>query len=104
MDAFSPCQGASVIPGLLSLLPLSLPHLPKSCRGRSRAHLQTTTISRARPFLRKTPTGFPNYHRITKARSSNTRHHIAKNSKLFELTEHGGSYQEYLKLTLAISR
>ena len=30
--------------------------------------------------------------------------HIAKNSKLFELTEHGGNYQDYLKLTLAIAR
>ena len=30
--------------------------------------------------------------------------HIAKNSKLFELTKHGGSYQEYLKLALAIAR
>jgi putative DNA primase/helicase len=30
--------------------------------------------------------------------------HIAKNSKLFELKANGGSYQEYFKLTLAISR
>jgi putative DNA primase/helicase len=30
--------------------------------------------------------------------------HIAKSSKLFELTEHGGNYQAYLKLTLAIAR
>ena len=30
--------------------------------------------------------------------------HIAKNSKLFELTENGGNYQDYLKLTLAIAR
>ena len=30
--------------------------------------------------------------------------HIAKNSKLFEQTKHGGNYQEYLKLTLAIAR
>lgn len=30
--------------------------------------------------------------------------HIASNSKLFELTEHGGNYQEYLRLTLAIAR
>ena len=30
--------------------------------------------------------------------------HIAKHSKLFELTVHGGNYQEYFKLTLAIAR
>jgi putative DNA primase/helicase len=30
--------------------------------------------------------------------------HIAKNSKLFELTGNGGNYQEYLKLTLALAR
>ena len=30
--------------------------------------------------------------------------HIAKNSKLFELTDNGGNYQEYLKLALALSR
>ena len=30
--------------------------------------------------------------------------HIAKNSKLFELSAHGGNYQEYLKLTFAIAR
>jgi putative DNA primase/helicase len=30
--------------------------------------------------------------------------HIADNSTLFELTEHGGNYQEYLKLTFAIAR
>jgi hypothetical protein len=30
--------------------------------------------------------------------------HIAKNSKLFELTDNGGNYQEYVKLTLALSR
>ena len=30
--------------------------------------------------------------------------HIAKNSKLFELTANGGNYQEYFKLTLAIAR
>lgn len=30
--------------------------------------------------------------------------HIAKHSKLFELTEHGGNYQDYLKLTFAIAR
>ena len=30
--------------------------------------------------------------------------HIAKNSKLFELTEYGGNHQEYLKLTFAIAR
>ena len=30
--------------------------------------------------------------------------HIAKNSKLFELTEHGGNYTEYFDLTLAIAR
>ena len=30
--------------------------------------------------------------------------HIANNSKLFELTKHGGNYQEYLKLSLAIAR
>jgi hypothetical protein len=30
--------------------------------------------------------------------------HIANNSKLFELTRHGGNYQEYLKLTFAIAR
>ena len=30
--------------------------------------------------------------------------HVAKNSKLFELTKHGGNHQEYLKLTFAIAR
>jgi hypothetical protein len=30
--------------------------------------------------------------------------HIAKNSKLFELTEHGGNHKEYVKLTFAIAR
>jgi hypothetical protein len=30
--------------------------------------------------------------------------HIAKNSKLFELTTNGGSYEEYLKLAFAIAR
>jgi hypothetical protein len=30
--------------------------------------------------------------------------HIAKNSKLLELTKHGGSHPEYLKLTFAIAR
>ena len=30
--------------------------------------------------------------------------HIAKHSKLFELTKHGGNYQEYLKLAFAIAR
>ena len=30
--------------------------------------------------------------------------HVAKNSKLFELTAHGGNYQQYLKLALAIAR
>jgi hypothetical protein len=30
--------------------------------------------------------------------------HIAKNSQQFELTEHGGNHQEYLKLTFAIAR
>jgi Family of unknown function (DUF5906)/Primase C terminal 2 (PriCT-2) len=30
--------------------------------------------------------------------------HIASNSKLFELTEHGGNYREYLRLALAIAR
>jgi uncharacterized protein DUF5906 len=30
--------------------------------------------------------------------------HIAKNSKQFELTKHGGNHQEYLKLTFAIAR
>ena len=30
--------------------------------------------------------------------------HIAKNSKLFELTGNGGNYQEYLKLALALAR
>jgi putative DNA primase/helicase len=30
--------------------------------------------------------------------------HIAKNSKLFELTQHGGNYQEYFNLSLAIAR
>ena len=30
--------------------------------------------------------------------------HIAKNSKLFELTGNGGNYQDYLKLALALSR
>ena len=30
--------------------------------------------------------------------------HIAKNSKLFELTKHGGNNSEYYKLTLAIAR
>ena len=30
--------------------------------------------------------------------------HVAKNSKLLELTKHGGCYQDYLKLTLAIAR
>lgn len=30
--------------------------------------------------------------------------HIAENTKLFELTKHGGNYQEYFKLALAIAR
>src|SRR5262249_1720280 len=30
--------------------------------------------------------------------------HIAKNSKLFELTKHGGNNAEYFKLTMAIAR
>jgi putative DNA primase/helicase len=30
--------------------------------------------------------------------------HIAKNSKLFELTDNGGNYQEYLKLALSVAR
>jgi hypothetical protein len=30
--------------------------------------------------------------------------HIGKSSKLLELTKHGGNYQEYLRLTLAIAR
>jgi putative DNA primase/helicase len=30
--------------------------------------------------------------------------YIARNSKLFELTRHGGNYQEYLKLAFAIAR
>ena len=30
--------------------------------------------------------------------------HIADNSKLFELTEHGGNHDDYVKLTLAIAR
>jgi hypothetical protein len=30
--------------------------------------------------------------------------HIAKNSKLFELTRHGGNYNQYLRLVLAITR
>jgi putative DNA primase/helicase len=30
--------------------------------------------------------------------------HIAENSKLFELTKHGGNHAEYFKLTLAIAR
>ena len=30
--------------------------------------------------------------------------HIAKSTKLFELTGNGGNYQEYLKLALALSR
>ena len=30
--------------------------------------------------------------------------YIASNSKLFEQTEHGGNYQDYLRLTLAIAR
>jgi Family of unknown function (DUF5906) len=30
--------------------------------------------------------------------------HLARNSKLFQLGKHGGNYQDYLKLTLAIAR
>jgi hypothetical protein len=43
----------------------------------------------------------------SEVRSEVIRHavsHIAKASKLFELTQHGGNYQEYLKLVLSIAR
>ena len=49
--------------------------------------------------------GLANCNLKNKAKLSNTQHsHIAKNSKLFEQTKHGGNYQEYLKLTLTIAR
>ena len=87
-----------------SPLPMRSPSSPKNCVPKARVHVQAKTICRLRDG-EQTADADTNawFGKLPPEKQSEVVKyaalHIAKNSKLFELTEHGGNYQEYLKLS-----